>query len=226
MELKQLKIQNLSSCHIIQPKFNYGKEKKVSLQKDSEVARLNTNSSDWICLYHKGLGESTYNLLNDIEFCKKRLGIKIKSGDSNWIPMNSNNVKDWENEVEKKMEKMDLQFVIFFISKKNDYLYKELKQFSLCKQGYVSQVINFDKYDDLRIKKKQASYISNILTQINCKLGGANYILNLDDNIIQRDIMFIGIDFGLNASHTWKRREKGVITMIATKDKTYSKFYA
>ena len=38
--------------------------------------------------------------------------------------------------------------------------------------------------------------------------------------------MFIGIDFGLNASHTWKRKEKGVITMIATKDKTYSKIYA
>ena len=38
--------------------------------------------------------------------------------------------------------------------------------------------------------------------------------------------MFIGIDFGLNASHTWKRREKGVITLIATRDKTFSKFYA
>jgi len=38
--------------------------------------------------------------------------------------------------------------------------------------------------------------------------------------------MFIGIDFGLNASHTWKKGEKGVITMIATRDKFYSKFYA
>ena len=78
----------------------------------------------------------------------------------------------------------------------------------------------------MRSKKRQASYISNILAQINWKLGGANYILNLDENINQRNIMFIGIDFGLNASHTWKRREKGVITMIATRDKCYSKFYA
>ena len=68
------------------------------------------------------------------------------------------------------------------------------------------------------MKNKQVIY--------QCKLGGANYILNLDDDIKQRDIMFIGIDFGLNASHTWKRREKGVITLIATRDKTFSKFYA
>jgi len=135
--------------------------------------------------------------------------------------MNSDDIEDWEYEVEQKMD--NIEFVIFFISKENNHLYKELKQFSLCKKGYVSQVINFDKYKELRKNKKQASYISNILAQINCKLGGANYILNLNDDIKQRDIMFIGIDFGLNASHTWKRREKGVITLIATRDKTKRK---
>ena len=75
-------------------------------------------------------------------------------------------------------------------------------------------------------KKNVASYISKILIQINCKLGGANYLLNLDKTILERKIMFIGIDFGLNASHTWKKRQQGVMTMVATKDRYYSKFYA
>ena len=221
-----IKIKDLTSSHLAQPKFNYGNKKKVSLNKDTEVARLKMNSTNWICLYHKSLEKCTYDLLSDIEFCQKKLGINLKSDDSNWIRMNSDNVKDWEDSVEQKMEEIDLEFVIFFISKENNHLYKELKKFSLCEKGYVSQVINFDKYKDLKKNKKQASYISNILTQINCKLGGANYILNLDNDIKQRDIMFIGIDFGLNASHTWKRREKGVISLIATRDKTFSKFYA
>ena len=220
-----IKIKNLSSGHIIQPKFNYGKAKKDALNKATGVARLKVSSTDWICLYHKSLGKSTYDLLDDIKYCQGRLGINIESEDSNWIGMNSDDAEDWEGKVEEKMEEYELQFVIFFLSKKNNYLYNELKHFSLCEQGYVSQVINYDKYKELKKNKKQASYISDILAQINCKLGGANYLLNLDDNIKQRNVMFIGIDFGLNASHTWKRKEKGVITMIATKDKTYSKFY-
>ena len=220
-----IKIKNFSSFHIIQPKFNYGKLKKVALNKDTEVARLKLNTTNWICLYHKTLEKSTFDLLKDIEFSQKRLGINIKSDDSNWIGMNTDKVEDWENRVEEEMEEREIKFVIFFISKENNFLYNALKKYSLYTQGYVSQVINYDKYNYMRKNKKQASYISNILTQINCKLGGANYILNLDKNIKERDIMFIGIDFGLNASHTWKKREKGVITMISTKDRTYSKFY-
>ena len=220
------KMKNLKSGHIIQPKFDYGKQKKVPLNKDTQVASLKMPSTKWICLYHKSLEKSTYGLSNDILYCQKRLGINLKSEDSNWIPMGNDNIKNWEDTVEEKMEEADIKFVIFLISKENNDLYKKLKKFSLCEKGYVSQVINFNKYIELKNKNKQASYISNILTQINCKLGGANYTLNLDENIKQRDIMFIGIDFGLNASHTWKRRENGVISMVATRDKTFSKFYA
>ena len=162
-----------------------------------------------------------------IDQFKKELGIKIKSKDSNWISMNSDKTKDWENEVEKEMKKRNIKFVIFFLSKRNNDLYKTLKIHSLCEKGYVSQVIKFESLQ--RAKRKGgsvlSSYISKILLQINCKLGGANYLLNLDNSILQREIMFIGLDFGLNSSHVWKKREKGVITMVATKDKNFSKFY-
>ena len=215
-------MKNLKSGHIIQPKFDYGKQKKVPLNKDTQVASLKMPSTNWICLYHKSLEKSTYGLSNDILYCQKRLGINLKSEDSNWIPMGNDNIKNWEDTVEEKIEEADIKFVIFLIRKENNDLYKKLKKFSLCEKGYVSQVINFNKYIELKNKNKQASYISNILTQINCKLGGANYILNLDENIKQRDVMFIGIDFGLNASHTWKRGENGVISMVATRDKTFS----
>ena len=219
-------INGLTACHIVKPVFNYGKQKKDPLNKVTEVGRINLKTSNWICLYHESLEDYTYDLLDDINFCQKQLGIQMKDGDSNWIRMTNNNIQDWEDTVEKKMNENQIEFVIFFISKSNNHLYDGLKKFSLCEIGYVSQVIKFEKYKEMRNKKKQASYISNILAQINCKLGGANYTLNLNKTITDRNIMFIGIDFGLNASHTWKRREKGVITMIATKDKSFSKFYA
>jgi hypothetical protein len=38
--------------------------------------------------------------------------------------------------------------------------------------------------------------------------------------------MFIGIDFGLNSSHTWEKRKKGAMTMVATRDKYFSQFFS
>ena len=140
--------------------------------------------------------------------------------------MESNEAKKKKKKVENKMKNRNIKFVIFLLSNENNDLYYDLKEHSLCTKGYISQVIKYEKYQKAIEKGREASYISKILLQINCKLGGANYLLNLNKEINERNIMFIGIDFGLNASHTWKKREKGVITMIATKDKYFSNFYA
>ena len=224
IEIDTSKLKNLFSYHLKQPTFNNGKNKNLNLNKNNEVGRLNLNTNQWICLYNKSLEKSTYALLKSINYCKKDLGIKIENEDSNWIEMESDKTKDWEYIVEDAIKKNPIKFVIFFISRKNNHLYNDLKKFSLCDKGYVSQVIKFENYIKAQKKGREASYISKILLQINCKLGGANYFLNLDKNIFDRNIIFVGINFGLNASHTWKRGEKGVITMVATKDKYFSKF--
>lgn len=225
IEFETSKLKGLYSYHLKQPTFNNGKSKNLNLNKNNEVGRLNLDTDKWICLYNKSLEKSTYDLLKNIEYCKKDLGIKIKSKDSNWIEMESDKTEDWEYMVEEEKKKNPIKFVIFFISKRNNHLYNNLKKFSLCDKGYVSQVIKYESYNKAKSKGREASYISKILLQINCKLGGANYFLNLDKNVIDRNIIFAGINFGLNASHTWKRGEKGVITMVGTRDKYFSKFY-
>ena len=224
IEFETSKLKNLFSYHLKKPTFNNGKNKNLNLNTNNEVGRLNLNTDQWLFLYNKSLEKSTYDLLKSFEYCKKDLGIKIINKDSNWIEMESDKTKDWEYIVEEELKKNPIKFVIFFISKKNNHLYNDLKKFSLCDKGYISQVIKFENYIKAKKKKRDASYISKILLQINCKLGGANYFLNLDKNIFERNIIFVGINFGLNASHTWKRGEKGVITMVATKDKYFSKF--
>ena len=95
-------INGLTACHIVKPVFNYGKQKKDPLNKVTEVGRINLKTSNWICLYHESLEDYTYDLLDDINFCQKQLGIQMKGGDSNWIRMTNNNIQDWEDTVEKK----------------------------------------------------------------------------------------------------------------------------
>ena len=79
----------------------------------------------------------------------------------------------------------------------------------------------------MKNKKGRAdSYFSKILLQINNKIGGCNYFLNIDKIISERNIMLIGID----SSHIWSKRnkllqEKTGIAMVATKDKNFSEFY-
>ena len=78
----------------------------------------------------------------------------------------------------------------------------------------------------MKNKKGLDSYFSKILLQINNKLGGYNYFLNIDSKIKDRNIMLIGID----SSHIWSKRKKSLdertgVAMISTKDKQFSKFY-
>ena len=229
------KLDNIQSYHIIQPTFNNEEDKDLDLNSIFPVARENISTSQWLCVYNKSLEDKTYDLLQYFEDCQEAIGILLKNDDSNWISMKNDDAKDWKKEVESEIKKRNnkVKFVIFLISKKNNHLYEALKKHSLTEKGYISQFIKIENLNKIinksfekRKKNMVASYISKILTKINCKLGGANYLLNLDKITLDRKIMFIGIDFGLNASHTWKRRQQGVMSMVATKDKYYSKFYA
>ena len=224
------KIDNLLSYYISTPTFHTEKVKDVQINSIFSVSRENINTENWLCIYHYELEDYTYELSDYFDSCKKSLGIRLKTSKigSNWIRMESNNSKDWKQIIKDEMKKKDIKFVIFFLSKKNNYLYNDLKKISSCDEGYISQVIKYESFKKAKDQGKGriSSYISKILIQLNCKLGGACYLLNLDKIILDTKIMFIGIDFGLNASHTWQKREKGVMTMVATKDKYYSKFYS
>ena len=66
--------------------------------------------------------------------------------------MESDDAQVWRKTVEEKMKKRKIKFVIFFLSKENNDLYKEMKKDSQSNKGYVSQVIKFESYK--RAEKK------------------------------------------------------------------------
>lgn len=226
------KINNpVKPYYIKQPTFNNGKNKKLTIKDISRlipVGRECSNTDEWICLYVAQAERESYKLLNGFIKCAKAYGIKFKNNDSNWIEMKSNNAKDWINTVVSELQyRKTIKFVMFILNKRTNQLYSELKKHSLCSNGYISQVIKLESLNRaLKGKKGPDSYFSKILLQINNKLGGANYFLNIDSIINDRKIMLIGID----SSHIWRIRNEKIeertgIAMVSTKDEKFSKFY-
>ena len=191
------------------------------------VARENISTDNWICLYSWQAEGISFDLLKGLLKCCKGYNINFKNDDSNWISMKSNNADEWINVVEKELKvRRNCKFVMFLIKNKSEKFYKELKKHSLSSKGYVSQVINYESIKKMK-KRGLDSYISKILLQINNKLGGFNYFLDIPDNINSQKIMLIGID----TSHIWGRKtsknyKKTGIAMISTKDKNFSQFFS
>ena len=211
--------------YIIQPTFANKKRDNLSIKDISRVMPVaddKMNTDNWICLYSSVAEEQSFCLLNGFKKCAQGYGLKFKNNNSNWIPMKSNNAKDWINRVEKELNnRKDCQFVIFLLSKSD--LYIELKKHSIYTKGYISQVINLDNFDKaLWGKRGPDSYISKVLLQINSKLGGFNYYLEMDSFIYARKLMLIGVD----SSHIWGKLgdQRTGISMVSTQDENFMKF--
>ena len=78
-----LKLDNISSYYIVQPTFNNGKNKNLKLNSIFPVFKSNIDTSQWLCLYHKSLEKSTYELLDNLKYYQESLGIKVENKDSN-----------------------------------------------------------------------------------------------------------------------------------------------
>ena len=111
-------------------------------------------------------------------------------------------------------KKRTYDFAVFLLGG-NDYIYKELKKNSLCKNGYVSQVIKVKTIQ----KKGIMSVCSKILLQINAKLGGISYKTIQDKQVNDRKLMIIGVD----SSHI-KGKGTGV-ALVATINDSFTNFF-
>ena len=234
IEISKLNQKQIKPYYVCQPSFNNKLNDNLEVKDVNgilPVGRQEVMGSDWICLYTAQAEQISFELLNGFIRCCKGYNLKFKNNDSNWIPMQSQNIKDWTNVVDKELKRRkNCKFVIFLINNKTDKLYGPLKKHSLCTKGYISQVI---KYESIMraIKQRRGrldSYFSKILLQINNKLGGFNYFLDTDKIIDDRNVLLIGVD----SSHAWGRnsgkynRKKTGVAMVATKDKNFSKFYS
>ena len=169
----------------------------------------------WLCFYEKDNYYDAENLYNTLYKASK--GFWIKINEPEWVEMpNRTKPNDWTNTVEKYIGKgkSKYDFVIFLVgqSDKNGKLYSHLKKHSLCKNGYVSQVVKVKSIQ----KRGAMSVCSKILLQINAKLRGISYKIQ---NEQYKNLMVVGID-----SSYVKRKGRG-IAMVATINNSFTDFY-
>ena len=171
---------------------------------------------NWLCFYEKSNYNDAGDLYNNLDKASKAFGLKISEPE--WIEMkNFSSAKDWTATADDyfgKGIKREFDFVVFLLGK-NEKIYKDLKNHSLCTNGYVSQVVKVRS-----IKKKGAlSVCSKILLQLNAKLRGVSYKVSFDNSIKDRKFMVIGVD-----SSRFKGNKTGV-AMVASIDNNFTDFY-
>ena len=166
----------------------------------------------WICLYRKSNFNDADKLYKSLSSASR--GYKLVISEPEWVEMNDrDDAQEWVKAAYDYMKGKEYTFAVFLLDK-NDKIYKTIKIYSLCIDGYVSQVVKVNS-----LKKNALSVCSKILLQINAKLSGVSYIAKFDKSIKDRKLMVIGVD----SSHI-KGKRTG-IAMVATINTSFTNFY-
>ena len=204
-----------------EPKILAGRNKTISTTSRQFPLFSKKEMKSWLCFYEKSNYNEAETLFNCLSKASKAYGLNITEPE--WVEMhNKSRAIDWietaesylnSNYKEEDNNNNEYAFVIYLI-KNNNKIYDELKRHSLCKNGYVSQVV---KTTSLKAKGMM-SICSKILLQINAKLGGISYKTIIDKTILDREIMVVGVD-----SSSFNK--KTGVAMVSTIDNSFADFF-
>ena len=184
---------------------------KIALNKPFKVISKK-DMTKWICLYRKSNYNDADYLFKSLSKASQGYGLVISEPE--WVEMGDrDDAQTWVNTADDYMNGNQYKFALFLLDK-NDRIYGTIKIHSLCRQGYVSQVVKVSS-----LKKNALSVCSKILLQINAKLSGVSYIAKFDNDVKDRKLMIIGVD----SSHI-KGKRTGV-AMVATINPSFTNFY-
>ena len=193
-----------------------GSNTQVSSRDKTFKVLKKSDLTNWLCFYEENNYNDAENLYNTLSKASKAYGLKIPEPE--WVEMkNKSSAKKWMETADEYFseDKQDYSFALFLLGK-NDSIYPQLKKHSLCRNGYVSQVV---KARSIQKKGGIMSVCSKILLQINAKLGGISYKAVINKEINDRKLMVIGVD----SSHI-KGKRTGV-AMVSTINDSFTDFY-
>jgi len=176
IELENLQSNTFTSSYLTVPKIIAESKKPMVFDSRARYKVIRSMQlNKWLCVYHKKNFNDADNLYNSMLQACEAIGIKV--GEPEWVEMESYSSKDWVEEVD-SFKPLDYQIVVYVLDRNTEGLYLNLKKHSLCTRGYLSQVVKTQS-----LKKNALSVCSNLLKQINSKLGGANYAIDYDQFI-------------------------------------------
>ena len=135
---------NLFDAYYIEETKLIGGKNKVVKASDRTFPVLDkVPMTNWICFYEKKNYDDADNLFQTMAKASNAYGLKVS--EPKWIEMaNNSKAKDWIDTAEDYFppdEESEFDFVVFLLGRNDDNLYAKLKKHSICKNGYVSQVV-------------------------------------------------------------------------------------
>jgi hypothetical protein len=174
IELENLQSNSFTSSYLTIPKIIADTKKPMLFDQKARYKVLRSiELTKWLCVYHKRNFADAENLLNSMNQACEGIGIKLK--DPEWLEMDSYDGKKWLEEVDNLKPSSEFQIVVFVLDRGTEHLYNRIKTHSISMRGYISQVVKTQS-----MKKNALSVCSNLLKQINSKLGGASYAVDYD----------------------------------------------
>ena len=142
-----------------------------------------------LCLFHYKNEKDARYLKQIMSKAKEEYGIILAKNDFKHV--DSDSFDDWMLLVDKCIKTKKYNIITFLI---NDYLdniglYSKLKFYTQEQKGVVTQFIKTKT-----LKKNGLSVVSNILIQMNTKIGGTSCVADFNEDIKKENLMIVGVD--------------------------------
>ena len=142
-----------------------------------------------LCLFH-AKNEKDARYLKQVMFkAKEEYGIILEKNDFKHV--DTEIFEDWTNLIDKCIKTKKYNIITFLINDRLDGigLYSKLKFYTQEQKGIVTQFIKTKS-----LKKNALSVVSNILIQMNTKIGGISCVADFKDDIKKENLMVVGVD--------------------------------
>lgn len=169
------------------PELNGENGKIKNLGRTFKVFNAKPISS--LCLFHYKNEKDARYLKQIMSKAKEEYGIILSKNDFKHV--DTENFEDWTNLIDKCIKTKKYNIITFLI---NDFLdkiglYTKLKFYTQEQKGIVTQFIKTKS-----LKKNALSVVSNILIQMNTKIGGISCIADFNEEIKKENLMIVGVD--------------------------------
>ncbi|KRX05903.1 Ribonuclease H-like domain [Pseudocohnilembus persalinus] len=202
-----LQIQNNQNFPTVQGRIldapNLTLRNNFSLDTSRDMFNINKpiqnamHLKDWILIYPSNLYNESNTFVQNMQKAARSFGIQVEEPAA-YIEMKPNdNPQQWVKTLENDIRQNgDPLVVVSLVKDKNANLYKSLKQLLIDKSGIISQHVIAKS-----LFKNPLSVCSNILLQINAKLGKPLWFCEKVKTLNPKSV-FIGIDVSTQGGRT------------------------
>ena len=145
------------------------------------VTPMNLDSNSWVVISSRQNQPTAEDMVRSLQRCSEQLGISVEK--PKFLSHNARygqDLVDFLSEQDLTKYKM----VMTVVDKNTEKMYGDYKKFLCSKIGVLSQNVRKDN------ASKNLSYFSNVLSQMNAKMGGELYKIGIDENL-QKNVSIV-----------------------------------